>query len=174
VHPARNLVGWVKPTGEAVSVGSPTLLRPGPIGIRLKPDRKGLSMIWLIRLSLVSLVAAVMGIVGFRLLPGFTFAPGGYLVVSAVSAALWICLTPLVYRQGLGMAVSVGLLSPLIGIVPFMPIALFVFLVDFRYWVVFPTGALTGVLVRACLSIGQDSARGKPKYAAGLPDEPFA
>jgi hypothetical protein len=127
-------------------------------------------MIWLLRLSLVSLVAAAMAIVGFALLPGFSLRTSGRVGVAAISAALWLCLSPLVYRQSLGMAISVGLLSPLIAIAPFVPIAIVVLFVDIRYWVIFPTGALTGVLVWACLTIGGESGRGKPKPIAGLPD----
>jgi hypothetical protein len=131
-------------------------------------------MKWLLRLSLVSLAAAAMGFVGFGLLPGFSLRPAGYAGVAAISAALWLCLTPLVYRQGLGMAVCVGLLSPLIAVAPMLPIAVLALFLDVRYWVVFPTGALTGVLVWAILSIGQERGRGEPKHVAGLSDEPSA
>lgn len=127
-------------------------------------------MIWLLRLSLVSLVAAAMAIVGFAVLPGFHLRPSGYATAAASSAALWLCLSPLVYRQSLGMAVSVGLLSPLIAIAPFVPIAVMVLFVDIRYWVIFPTGALTGGLVWACLSIGGKRGRGKPNSIGGLPE----
>jgi hypothetical protein len=73
----------------------------------------------------------------------------------------------LVYRQSLGMAVSVGLVSPLIALGPMAPFLVFFALFDVRYWLVFLTGVLTGVLVRACLSIGQESGRSKAKHAAG-------
>jgi hypothetical protein len=131
-------------------------------------------MMWLLRISLVGLVAAAMSFVGLALLPDIALRPGGYAGVAAVSVALWLCLSPLVYRQSLGMAVSVGLLSPLIAIAPGLPIVVFALFVDLRYWLIFPTGALTGILVRACLSIGREDGRGKPKHAAGLPDEPLA
>lgn len=51
------------------------------------------------------------------------------------------------------MAVGVGLPSPLIAAA--MPIAGLALFVDIRYGRVFPTGALTVVLVRAWLSIGE-------------------
>jgi hypothetical protein len=98
---------------------------------------------WLLRISLVSLVAAV-------------------------SVALWLCLAPLVYRQRLGMAVGVGLISPLIVLAIGSPVTVFALFSDIGYWLVFPTGALTGALIWASLSIGQESGRGKPKHIAGL------
>lgn len=90
--------------------------------------------------------------------------------MAAISVALWLGLSPLVYRQGFGMAVTVGLMSPLIAVAPmFVVFAVFAF--DIRYWVVFPTGALTGVQVWACLSIGQDRGRNTRNIAMGLGDE---
>jgi hypothetical protein len=124
-------------------------------------------MMWLLRISLVSLAAAAMSFVGLALLPDVSLRPGGYAKIAAVSVALWLCLSPLVYRQSLGMAVSVGLLSPLIAFAPGLPMAVFALFLDIRYWLVFPTGALTGVLVWACLSIGQESGRDEPQPAAG-------
>jgi hypothetical protein len=123
---------------------------------------------WLLRISLVSLVAAVMSFVGLVLLPDVSLPPGGYAAMAAVSVALWLCLSPLVYRQSFGMAVSVGLMSPLIVIAIGSPIAVFTLFFDIRYWLVFPTGALTGVLIWACLSIGQERGRGKPKHSANI------
>jgi hypothetical protein len=70
-------------------------------------------MTWLLRISLVCLAAAVMSFVGLALLPGLSLRPGGYAAMAAFSVALWLGLSPLVYRQSLGMAVSVGLMSPL-------------------------------------------------------------
>lgn len=120
---------------------------------------------WLLRISLVCLAAAAMSFAGFALLPDLSIRPGAYAGLAAFSVALWLCLSPWVYRQGLGMAVSVGLLSPLIAVAPlFAVFAAFAF--DIRYWVVFPIGALTGVLVWACLSIGREKERDKPKHAA--------
>jgi hypothetical protein len=110
-------------------------------------------MIWMLRLSLVGLTAAAMALVGSALLPDLALRPSGYVALAAISAALWLGLSPLVYRQGLGMAISVGLMSPLIPIALGMPIAILA-LLDIRYWTMFPTGALTGVLVWASLSIG--------------------
>jgi hypothetical protein len=127
-------------------------------------------MIWLLRLSLVVLVAAGMALVGFSLLPG-SFAPGRQFWAAAISAALWLCLCPLVYRQGLGMAIVVGLLSPLIAAAPFSPLLVFAAFVDVRYGTVFLTGAVTGVLVWACLSIGLRDDRGKSKRTAARTDE---
>lgn len=72
------------------------------------------------------------------------------------------------------MAVSVGLLSPLIAVAAAMPIAGLALFVEIRYGTVFPTGALTGVLVQACLSIGQKAGRDEAKPAIGLPDGPSA
>ena len=97
-------------------------------------------MIWVLRLLLVCFVAAAMALVGCGLLPGFSPPAAGYVGIAALSAALWLCLCPLVYRQGIGMAVSVGLLSPLIAIAPATPIAILALLVDIRYWTVFPNG----------------------------------
>jgi hypothetical protein len=124
-------------------------------------------MIWLLRISLVSLAAAAMSFVGLALLPDVSLRPGGSAGMAAVSVVLWLCLCPLVYRQSLGMAVSVGLLSPLIAVAPAMPIAVLALFFDIRSWLVFPTGALTGVLIWACLSIGQENGWRKPKHAAG-------
>lgn len=128
-------------------------------------------MIWLLRLLLVVLTAAVMAVVGFSVLPDISFGPGGYVKAAAVSAVLWLCLSPLVYRQGLGMAVSVGLLSPLIAVAPFAPLLVFAPFVDIRYGTVFLTGGLTGVLVWSCLSIGPRDSSDKPKRAAAPSDE---
>ncbi len=113
-------------------------------------------MICVFRIVLVSLVAAVMSIIGLSLLPEINPGPGGRAVAAAVSVVLWLCLSPLIYRQSLGMAVSVGLMSPLIVAAPVLPIALIALFVDIRYWIIFPTGALTGFLIWVCLSIGQD------------------
>jgi hypothetical protein len=124
-------------------------------------------MLWLLRISLVSLVAAAMSFVGLALLPDVSLGPGDYAGMAAFSVVLWLCLCPLVYRQSLGMAVSVGLLSPLLATVPWSPLLVFALFLDVRYGLVFLTGALTGVLVRACLSIGQERGRGKVKPAAG-------
>ena len=124
-------------------------------------------MLWLLRLSLVGLAAAAMSLAGLALIPDTALRPGGYAVAAAFSVILWLCLCPLVYRQSLGMAVSVGLVSPLIALGPMAPFLVFFGLFDVRYWLVFLTGVLTGILVRACLSIGQESGRGKAKHAAG-------
>jgi hypothetical protein len=124
-------------------------------------------MLWLLRISLVSLAAATMSCVGLALLPEIFLIPQGYAVVAAGSVVLWLCLSPFVYRQSLGMAVSVGLMSPLIVIAIGSPIAVLALFFDVRCWLVFPTGALTGVLIWACLSIGQESGHGKPKHATG-------
>jgi len=124
-------------------------------------------MLWLLRLSLVGLVAAAMSLVGLALIPNTSLRPGGYALAAAFSVVLWLCLCPLVYRQSLGMAVSVGLVSPLIALAPMAPFLVLFALFDVRYWLVFLTGVLTGVLVQACLSIGQESGRGKAKPAAG-------
>ena len=124
-------------------------------------------MLWLLRISLVSLVAAAMSFVGLALLPDVSLGPGDYAGMAAFSVVLWLCLCPLVYRQSLGMAVSVGLLSPLIALGPLAPFLVSFALFDVRYWLVFLTGGLTGVLVRACLSIGQERGQGKAKHAVG-------
>jgi hypothetical protein len=123
-------------------------------------------MLWLLRISLVGLAAAAMSFVGLALLPDVSLRPGGYAAVATGSVVLWLGLCPLIYRQSLGMAVSVGLMSPLIAIALISPTALFAFF-DIRHSLVFPTGALTGVVIRACLSIGQESGRGKAKPAVG-------
>jgi hypothetical protein len=124
-------------------------------------------MLWLLRISLVGLAAAAMSLVGLALIPDTSFRPGGYAAAAAISVVLWLGLCPLVYRQSLGMAVSVGLLSPLIALGPMAPFHVFFALFDVWYWLVFLTGVLTGVLVRACLSIGQERGRGKAKHAVG-------
>jgi hypothetical protein len=124
-------------------------------------------MLWLLRISLVSLAAATMSGVGLAVLPDISLRPWGYAAVAAGSVVLWLGLSPLVYRQSLGMAVSVGLMSPLIVIAIGSPIAVLALFFDIRYWLVFPTGALTGVVIWACLSIGQERGRGKPKHATG-------
>jgi hypothetical protein len=129
-------------------------------------------MVWVLRVSLVALTAAAMGVVGLALLPGVSLRPGGSAAAAAASVVLWLCLSPLVYRQSLGTAVTVGLLSPLIAIAIGSPMLVVALFFNIRYWVVFLVGALTGVLVRACLSVGQEGGRGKPKRAAGLLDEP--
>jgi hypothetical protein len=108
-----------------------------------------------------------MSFVGLALLPNVSLRLGEYTAMAAVSVTLWLCLSPLVYRQSLGMAVGVGLMSSLIVIAIGSPIAVLAFLFVIRYWLVFPTGALTGVLIWACLSIGRESGRRKPKHAAG-------
>jgi hypothetical protein len=100
-----------------------------------------------------------MGAIGFALLPGISLSPGGWAGVAAASAGLWLCLCPLVHRQSLGTAVTVGLLSPLIVIAVGSPLAIMIVLFNIRYWVIFPIGALTGVLVWACLSIGRDAGQ---------------
>src|SRR5690348_13291215 len=120
--------------------------------------------VWPLRLTLVSLVAAAMALVGLGLLPDVPPRPGLYTWAAIVSAVLWLCLSPLVYRQGLGMAVSVGLLSPLIAVAPASPLVILTLFFDIRTWVVFPTGAVTGVLVWACLSIGREGGRDKSEH----------
>jgi hypothetical protein len=120
-----------------------------------------LPMLWLLRISLVGLAAAAMSLLGLALIPDTSLRPGGYAGAAPFSVVLWLCLCPLVYRQNLGMAVSVGLLSPLIAFGPLAPFLVLFALFDVRYWLVFLTGVLTGVLVRACLSIGQKKRRGK-------------
>jgi hypothetical protein len=112
-------------------------------------------MIWALRISLVSVTTAAMSFIGLGMLPG-VHGREAYAAVAAVSIVLWLCLSPLVYRQSLGLAVSVGLMSPLIAVAPMLPIALIALLVDFRYWIIFPVGAVTGALVWACLRIDQD------------------
>ena len=124
-------------------------------------------MLWLLRISLVGFAAAAMSFVGLALLPDISLRPGGYAGMAAFSVVLWLCLCPLVYRQSLGMAVSVGLLSPLIALGPMAPYLVFSALFDVRNWLVFLTGILTGVLVRACMSIGQERGQGKAKHAVG-------
>ena len=124
-------------------------------------------MLWLLRVSLVSLTAAAMSFVGLALIPDISLRPGGYAGMAALSVVLWLGLCPLVYRQSLGMAVSVGLLSPLLATVPWSPLLVFALFLDVRYGLVFLTGALTGILVRACLSIGQERGPGKAKHAVG-------
>jgi hypothetical protein len=124
-------------------------------------------MLWLLRISLVGLAAAAMSFVGLALVPDTSLRPGGYAGAAAVSVVLWLGLCPLVYRQSLGLAVSVGLLSPLIALGPMAPFLVFCALCDVRYWLVFLTGVLTGVLVRACLSLGQERGRGEAKHAGG-------
>ena len=125
-------------------------------------------MMWLVRISLDCLAAAGMGVVGLALLPVASLRHPGYAWAAAVSVVLWLCLSPLVYRQSLGTAISVGLMSPLIAMVVGSPLAVLALFFDMRYWVVFPTGASAGVLVRACLSIGQESERGKREHAGGV------
>ena len=123
---------------------------------------------WCLRISLVCLAAACMDVVGLALLPVASLRHPGYAWAAAVSVVLWLCLFALVYRQSLGMAISVGLMSPLIVMALGSPIAVLALFFDMRYRVVFPTGALTGVLVRACLSIGQENEPGKPKHTGEL------
>jgi len=124
-------------------------------------------MLWLLRISLVGLAAAAMSRVGLALIPDTSLRPGGSAGAAAVSVVLWLGLGPLVYRQSPGMAVSVGLLSPLIALGPMAPYLVFFALFDLRYGLVFLTGVLTGVLVRACLSIGRERGRGQAKPAVG-------
>ena len=63
-------------------------------------------MMWLLRISLVCLAAASMGVVGVALLAVASIRHPGYLWVAIASAVLWLRLSPLVYRQSLGMAIS--------------------------------------------------------------------
>ena len=114
---------------------------------------------------MVCLAAAGMGVVGLALLPVASLRHPGYAWMAVVSVILWLCLSPLVYRQSLGTAISVGLMSPLLVMALGSPIAVLALFFDMRYWVIFPTGALTGVLIRTCLTIGRESERSKPKHA---------
>lgn len=99
-------------------------------------------MMWLLRISLVCLTAAGMGVVGLALLPVASVRHPGYAWVAAGSGILWLCLSPLIYRQSLGTAISVGLIAPLVAMALGSPLAVLALFFDLRYWVVFPTGAL--------------------------------
>ena len=114
-------------------------------------------MLWLVRPALTAMVAAVMAVIGYQLmfkegaerwsLDGQSF----FFVVPSV--LLWLALAFVLYRQNYVTAIGWGLLSPLVGSLfvggvagPVVALAM--------WYVTFPVGILTGVLVKLCVSVG--------------------
>jgi hypothetical protein len=115
-------------------------------------------MAFAIRLTLAALVAAVLAVVGFQL--AFRQGPGVWLLdgqsarLVGPSVLLWLALSPMLAHGGYVTAAGWGLLSPLLGsLLVAGPAGPFVALV--LWYVTFPVGVLTGLLVKACLSAGQ-------------------
>ena len=109
------------------------------------------------RLALAALVAAVMAVVGFQL--AFRLGPGVWQLdaqsarLVGPSVLLWLALSPLLSNGDYVTAAGWGLLSPILGsLLAAGPVGPFVALV--LWYVTFPVGVLTGVLVKVCLSAG--------------------
>jgi hypothetical protein len=131
-------------------------------------------MIYSVRRVLsVALVAAMMAVVGYGLLVGGTvlLQDGLTSVVVGVSVVLWLFLAAVIQdhakcgKNGLSTAIGFGLLSPLIGGAFFGPLALMLLVI--KWYISFPVGAVTGVLVWACVTIGR---AGRPDQAKHAPE----
>lgn len=115
-----------------------------------------IALIWLVRYSLVTLVAAAMSVVGCQLLfhlsalwqfDNYSF---GLILPSVL---LWSYLVAIVRRVTAGGAAAVGFASPLIGgLLLGGPTGLG--LVLSSWYTTFPTGVVTGLLVHRCLQVG--------------------
>jgi hypothetical protein len=125
-------------------------------------------MLFAVRLTLVAIVAAIGALAGLGLLLGSAprLGDGITRLVLGVSVLLWLALSIVIRwqiargRNGLTTAVGLGLLSPLIGGLLIGP-PLSLFLLLSKWYVSFPTGAIMGAVVWACLSIGaRTAARG--------------
>ncbi len=118
-------------------------------------------MLWITRLTLTALIATVMAVVGYQLM----FKPvselsefdGQSFMFVAPSVMLWSVLAFILRRQTYVTAVGWGVLSPIIGsllinwaIGPVVAIVM--------WYVTFPVGVLTGVLVKCCVSLGDTSS----------------
>ncbi len=119
-------------------------------------------MLWITRLTLTALIATMMAVVGYQLM----FKPvnelsefdGQSFMFVVPSVLLWSLLAFVLRRETYVTAVGWGVLSPIIGsllinwaIGPVVAIVM--------WYVTFPVGILTGVLVKLCVSFGDSSSR---------------
>ena len=130
-------------------------------------------MVWIVRLCLTALVATIMAVIGYQLM----FKQGVerwnldeeslYFVVPSV--LLWLALAVVLYRGNYVTAMGWGLLSPIVGSFfvggPAGPVVALV-----SWYVTFPIGILTGVLVKLCLSIRSRPPRTLQPSEAASPD----
>jgi hypothetical protein len=117
----------------------------------------------MLRLALVVLAAVVMAVVGYQLL----FRDGAemwtldrqsfYFVWPSV--VLWVALAPVVSRHDYVTAVGWGVLSPIVGAL-FVAGPVGIFAVLAQWYVTFPVGVVTGVLVKFATSVGKDGSDG--------------
>lgn len=115
------------------------------------------AMLWITRLTLKALIATVMALVGYQLMfkpvnEVFAFDRQSFMFV-VPSVLLWSVFAFILRRQTYVTAVGWGVLSPIIGsllinwaIGPVVAVVM--------WYVTFPVGVLTGVLVKLCVSFG--------------------
>jgi hypothetical protein len=112
-------------------------------------------MIWGIRLGLVVAVAAGMGAAGYLLVFGVIGATGaGLALFVALSVTIWLVLALVIHRSNTYVtAIAWGLFSPLIGATFLGPPISYLYVLS-KWYVCFPIGLATGLLVKFCVSIG--------------------
>lgn len=120
-------------------------------------------MIWVVRLSLVAAIAAGLGVAGSLLVFGIDGATGGGLALFAVlSIAIWLVLALVIHRSNTYVtAIAWGLFSPLIGATFLGPPISYLYVLS-TWYVCFPVGLATGLLVKFAVSLGGRAAGTTP------------
>lgn len=114
-------------------------------------------MFWITRLILTALIATMMAIVGYQLMfkpinELLQFDEQSFMFVTP-SVLLWFVLAFILRRETYVTAVGWGLLSPIIGSL-FINWAIGPAVAIVMWYVTFPIGILTGVMVKLCVSFG--------------------
>ena len=116
-------------------------------------------MIWVVRLSLVAAIAAGLGVAGYFLVFGIDGATGGGLALfAALSIAIWLVLALVIHHSNTYVtAIAWGLFSPLIGATFLGPPISYLYVLS-TWYVCFPVGLATGLLVKFAVSLGGRAA----------------
>ena len=108
---------------------------------------------WTLRLIPVSIIAVAMAVVGLYLpttIKGPALPLVGYVWVASSSVILWSALAFPVHRYNYAVAALLGVLSPLMGAFLVCPPVSHIYILYYWY-VVFPVGLVTGLLVKLVL-----------------------